>query len=93
MAGRIASLVIGKRQTARRYMQPQMKCPAKPACTLVRLSFFPVASSNQSLLNFAINRNVRKTRRTSGTDLKPVTPTAGNRTRPGAAFRRLGVLS
>ena len=40
-----------------------------------------------------IPANVRMTRRTSGTDLKPVTPTAGNRTRPRAAFRTLGVLS
>ena len=29
----------------------------------------------------------------SGTDFKPATPTLGNRTRPRAAFRTLGVLS
>ena len=37
--------------------------------------------------------DVGMTRRTSGADLKPATPTARSRTRPRVAFRTLSVLS
>ena len=37
--------------------------------------------------------NDAPTRRASGMDLWPATPTAGSRARPRAAFRTLGVLS